>query len=290
MLFPQTVTEAIPDIAARAGVPANEMLPALYADLRENLVIRALDTAVQPLGLIERYNTALAQAMLFRATRMALDVYDNYRVIFKYLKLTRLMYFIRPLAEGYRIYVDGPASLFAHVERYGVAMANLLPAVLMGARWRLAARVRVGGKECLFRLSPREGLKSHYREEPRFNSAAEEAFFRRFSRGARSEWTITREGAVLNVDDMVMIPDFTFRHRDGRVAHLEIVGFWTPGYLARKLDKVHTLALPNLILAVPAALNCAIDDFDGPVLRFKERLLIKAVLPLLEEYARMPAE
>jgi len=289
LLFPDTVAEKAPEIAARAGVPAETLPTALYADLRECQVMCALDASIGPKELIERYNTALAQAMLFRAVQMVADVYDNYRTIFKYLKLTRLMHVITPIDGGYRLRIDGPASLFTHVERYGVAMANLLPAILKGTRWRLVAKVRVGPDEKLFHLSRKEGLTSHYRDEPEFNSAAEEALFRRFSRKAKSKWTIEREGAVLSSPDTVMIPDFTFRHEDGRVAHLEIVGFWTPQYLARKLEKVRALDPPNLILAVPQSLNCANEEFTGPVIHFKERLLMKDVVPMLEAHAiRLP--
>ncbi len=38
----------------------------------------------------------------------------------------------------------------------------------------------------------------------------------------------------------------------------------------------------TLRIAVPEALNCSFDDFDGPVIRFKTRLLLKDVLPAIE--------
>jgi predicted nuclease of restriction endonuclease-like RecB superfamily len=287
MIFSTTVAEKVPEIAAQAGVPAEQLVSALYADLRECQVICALDAGIGPKELIERYNTALAQAMLYRAVQMVIEVYDNYRQLFKYLKLARLMHVITPIEGGYRIRLDGPASLFANVERYGVAMAVLLPAVLKCRRWRMVAKVRVGGEEKLFHLSPREGLQSHYRDEPQFNSAAEEAFFQRFSRKSKNKWTIEREGAILSLHNTVMIPDFTFRHQDGRVVHLEIVGFWTPQYLAKKIEKIKTLDPPNIVLAIPQSLNCANEEFNGPVIRFKERLLIKDVLPMIEEYAKV---
>jgi predicted nuclease of restriction endonuclease-like RecB superfamily len=36
----------------------------------------------------------------------------------------------------------------------------------------------------------------------------------------------------------------------GREVHLEIVGFWTPEYLSRKIAKVSAANLGNLIMAV----------------------------------------
>ncbi len=304
MLFPHTVAEKVEDIAATLGMDAPTLHASLYADLKDRQCIHAVDLTLTPEALIQRYNTALAQAMVFRATRMVLDVYDNYRLLFKYLKLTGLMHSITPLsgtvlparesgsalpARGYRLDIDGPVSLFTHSERYGCSMANLIPAILKCQQWRLAAKVHVGHEEKIFRLSPRDGLTSHYRDEPVFNSRYEEALFSRFSKSARHKWVIEREGAILSLGDTVMIPDFKFTHPDGRVAHLEIVGFWTPQYLTRKLAKVQKLALPNMIIAIPAALNCARDTFSGEVIHFKGSLLLKDLLPSLERVACVEA-
>jgi len=282
MLFPHTFAEKVEEIAVTRGMNASTLRTALYADLKDRQRILALDLTLTPETLIQRYNTALAQAMVFRATRMVLDVYDHYRLLFQYMKLTGLMHSITPLPGGYRIDIDGPVSLFSNSERYGCNMANLIPAILKCQQWRLAAKVHVGSEEKIFRLSPRDGLISHYRDEPRFNSRYEEALFTRFSKSAKQKWAIEREGAILTLGDTIMIPDFKFTHPDGRVAHLEIVGFWTPQYLARKLEKVQKLATPNLIIAIPSALNCARDTFSGEVIHFKGSLLLKDLLPSLE--------
>ncbi len=47
-----------------------------------------------------------------------------------------------------------------------------------------------------------------------------------------------------------MIPDFTLRNQTGLEVYLEIVGFWTPEYLKKKIAKVRAANLDNLILAV----------------------------------------
>ena len=280
-----TVAEKVEEIAATLQMDAQTLRASLYADLKDRQRIHAVDLALTPEALIQRYNTALAQAMVYRATRMVLDVYDNYRLLFKYMKLTGLMHGITPLPAGYRIDIDGPVSLFTHSERYGCAMANLIPAMLKCRQWRLAAKVHVGNEEKIFRLSPRDGLTSHYRDEPQFNSRYEEALFARFSKSARHKWVIEREGAILALGDTVMIPDFKFTHPDGRVAHLEIVGFWTPQYLTRKLEKCRNSPYNNLIIAIPAALNCAREAFSGEVIHFKGSLLLKDLLPSLERVA-----
>lgn len=287
LLFAQTASDRAAEIADEIGLPRDKLLPALYADLKENQVITRVDGTVTAVELIERYNTALAQAMLYRATRMIIDIEDGYRQVFKHIKLARLMHTIKPRDKGYRIEIDGPLSLFSNVERYGISMARVLPAVLKSSEWRLAAKVNVAEGERLFRLSPRTGLRSHYRDEPAFDSSAEEAFFTKFVRNKKSKWLIEREGSVIDLKDTVMIPDFKFTHaKDGRVAHLEIVGYWTPEYLAKKLDKLSRAKETNIVVAVPDALNCSDDVFSGPVVHYKQRLMIKDVLPALEKAAR----
>ena len=286
LLFHKTAWDAAARIASSLDMSPDVLIDSLYADLKENQVIRSVDGSVTAERLIQRYNTALAQAMLYRATRLIVDVYDSYRTVIKYIKLSRLMHNIRRHEDGYRIDIDGPMSLFAGVERYGVAMAKLLPGVLKCERWRLAARVNVAEGEKLFRLSPRSGLVSHYRDEPVFDSAPEEAFYNKFERNRKSTLRIEREGAVLDLGETVLIPDLRFIHEDGRVAHLEIVGFWTPEYLSKKLDKLARVREANVVVAVPESLACADCEIRGRVVRYKTRLLIKDVLPAIEEVAR----
>lgn len=287
LVWTNTVSQRLAEIADEIGVSMDDIDRGLYCDLRERQVVRLLDSSITPVQLIERYNTALAQAMLYRATRMIVDVFDNYRTVFKYVKLARLMHSITPRDGGYRIEIDGPISLFSNVERYGIAMARLLPAVLKCARWRLAAKTNIGGAEKLFRLLPADGLTSHYRDEPEFDSSAEEAFYNKFKRNSKCKWLIEREGSVLDLKETVMIPDFKFTHQDGRVVHLEIVGFWTPEYLSKKLDKLSRVREANVLVAAPETLNCSNDQFPVPVIRFKSRLLIKDVLPALEAIGGM---
>jgi hypothetical protein len=47
-----------------------------------------------------------------------------------------------------------------------------------------------------------------------------------------------------------MIPDFSFE-KDGMKAYLEVVGFWTEEYLAKKFNECSTnRSIPGLVLAV----------------------------------------
>ena len=73
---------------------------------------------------------------------------------------------------------------------------------------------------------------------------------------------------------------------DGRTALLEIVGFWRPEYLRRKLEKLRQAQRKDLIVAVSRDLNVSEEDFaavPGGVFFFKNRIQPKEVLEQLEK-------
>lgn len=45
------------------------------------------------------------------------------------------------LAAGYEAVLDGPASLFSQSQKYGIRMANFLPALPLCDRWEMTAEV-----------------------------------------------------------------------------------------------------------------------------------------------------
>jgi len=91
--------------------------------------------------LVTRYNLALAQAVLYDATEMRIRVWDHFGTVFSYVKLFGLMHRIYPIgsdgkrvertdrADGYEAILDGPASLFSQSQKYGIRLANFLPAL-----------------------------------------------------------------------------------------------------------------------------------------------------------------
>ena len=121
-----------------------------------------------------------------------------------------------------------------------------------------------------------------------YDSLLERTFAERFAE-IDSGWQIEREVAIINLKDTVFIPDFAFRHSDGRTALLEIVGFWRPDYLEKKLRKLRRAGRADMVVAVSADLNVGeedLKDVPGSVLFFKRRLNPKEVVPRLEWVGR----
>jgi predicted nuclease of restriction endonuclease-like RecB superfamily len=108
---------------------------------------------------------------------------------------------------------------------------------------------------------------------------------------ARDGWTLVREDALVMLrGGSVFLPDFTLRHHDGREALVELVGYWTPEYLAEKLRKVGESGLDNLVLVVSRRLGVGAtalaEASEGPVVWFTDRPSARPVLEAAERVAR----
>ena len=294
LIYPITREHVLEQVALKYEVAPAQVDEGLYADLVEN---HRLETFQAPTSnfLLNRYNVALAQAMLYRCEQLRLSVHRNlpvrYKQLFKFIKFHRLIHTITgDLDAGYEIVLDGPVSMFRHSQKYGLQMAVFLPALLLCTRWQMRADIlRTDGRRQEFVLDDQSGLVSHYRDQTLYDSLLEETFAKRFEK-AKTEWEMERESEIINLKETVMIPDFTFRHPDGRTALLEIVGFWRPDYLRRKLEKLRRAQRQDLIVAVSQGLNVSEEDFagvPGGVFFFKNRIQPKSVLEELErvEYA-----
>ena len=291
-LHRHTHPKALAKIADELNVSADGVMEGMYADLEENRRLTGFEPPTAE-WLLDRYNVALAQAMLYRASEMTIRIYRNiptkYRLVFQFIKFFKLMHVVDGNnADGYQIVLDGPASMFRLSQKYGIQMALFLPALLHCDRWWLDATIVMNKQDHLrFNLTDEAGLQSHYRDPGEFDSELERHFATQFDK-IDTEWTLERETDIINLKDTVMIPDFAFSHPDGRRALMEIVGFWTPDYLQKKLWKLKRAAMPNMIMAVSDQLNCSTEDFrdiPGEVLFFKTRIKPKDVLEKVETCA-----
>ena len=294
-----TRAQAIAEAAAQFDLTADQVETALLADLAEEQLLLDLDDPLGPGDLIARYNLELARGVLYWAREMRLFVRDSYKDIFKYIKLFKLMYTIRPMgqAEGYQITLHGPISPFVKSTiRYGLQFARFLPALLLCRSWRMEAEVQPPGSgrtPLRYRLDDRTELRTHFKGSGLFDSQLEADFAAEFEEkygGAARKWELAREDELIVLGDTVMIPDFSFTHRkDGRRALLEIVGFWHPQYLRRKLAKIRAAQRTDLILLVYESANVAEGTFEaasaGEVLTFSRKPVLKEVLAAVERCA-----
>ncbi len=314
-LFSRTTRDqALVEAAAQYDLSVEQAESALFADLIEEQILLDPGEPMAPGDLITRYNLELARGLLYWAREVRLRVYDGYKDLFKYIKLFKLMHTIRPADEarpqgggpqgggppgGYAITLHGPLSPFVQSTlRYGVQFAKFFPALLLCRRWQMEADVLPPGARgrgpLRYILDDRTELRTHFKASAPFDSQLEADFAAEFEAKfgpARKGWELAREDELILVGDTVMIPDFSFTHRkDGRRALLEIVGFWHPQYLRRKLDKVRQAQRQDLILLVYQSANVAEAAFEaasaGEVLTFVRKPVLKDVLAAVERCAR----
>jgi hypothetical protein len=283
------------EAADELGLEADTVERILYADLDERQRLDAFDP-MEPKALLHRYNLALAQAVLYKATELEIELQDlepnALRYLFQSLKFNRLMHRVRRTEEGYRLAVDGPASLFNRSRKYGIHMAKFLPALVKLDGWQLKATLDWEEQERRFEVSAETGLVSHYRARGQWKAEEEAHFEQRFDE-IDPPWELERQGTILDLgDNEVIIPDYVLSHPDGREAYLEIVGFWRLSYLKRRIEALSSRERMPLILAVSERLKAgreALEQSPASVFFFKTVILVDNVVDAAEEVAR-PAE
>jgi hypothetical protein len=273
----------------------------LYADYPEFHRLAAFPRGYSAEGLRRDYDLAQAQALLYSATKVTVEAGRDFKHILRYARLARLLYRVEWLqpspvagsptrartADTYRFELDGPSSILRRTRAYGVDFARFLAALVRLGDWRLRADIelRRGWRLLSFALGSSDALGEGLAAPPEFDSALEAAIARKFGQ-AREGWTLVREGAVLQAGKSLIVPDFVFNHEDGTRVTLEIVGYWTPEYLADKLKTLSAVRGMNLIVAVPRHLAVRAGTLPAAVLPFKRRLLLRDLLPRLEAFRR----
>jgi predicted nuclease of restriction endonuclease-like RecB superfamily len=280
-----------------------ETLDLLYADLSDQQRLVSFDPP-DPVSLLQRFDLAQAQGMLYRAYSLTITAHRNeparYKQLLKYTKLFGLMVTVEGDADiGFTLTMDGPTSLFGGTTRYGLALAKFLPALLHVTKWDLSAALKPRkdlawvdptDEEWSFQLTSEDGYVSHYKEPKEHDSALESGFVERFEK-LDTPWTLEREVDLVPVPGGVIIPDFRLVHPDGRSVLVEIVGYWRPEYLRKKFDLLRKSGRTDVIVAVSERLNLEkagvkTTDFGERVIFFKGILNPKVILELAETVAK----
>jgi uncharacterized protein len=295
-LFELAATAATPadrdEVIARAaraiGLSPQALMRDLYADLPAERRLRACPGPPSATELIERYNLALAQGVLLRCETLRVRLEAQVRAVVRLARLQRLLCVARrnPLGHGTVLHLSGPLSLFHHTTKYGRAMAAWLPVLGRSPRWELEACCRIQGERRTWRASYRDPIATTRAPPRRFDSEVEERFFRDLRR-LTDRWQVLREADAVQIGGHILCPDFTLvdRQRQLRV-DVEIVGFWTPEYVARKLALLRQLpADRRWVLCVDRELAAAFEAAPplGPIFPFQRRIPAAELLAFVEQ-------
>ena len=290
---PKERAAVIAKVAESLEVTATELEQSLWADLDSEVVLEQFEPITAE-ALIKKYNLSLAQTLLFKATGMTLTVKTKAPELFRAIKYFGLMYLPE---DGNRIRIEGASSLLKLNERYGTALAKLLPAIVRSESWILDAEIvvrRANMPRIYHFIMDSRDRPLVMSDEPvaddrenSFDSTIEQKFYNEFvSLPTAKNWEIIREPDVLFTKRGVFIPDFKFRHRELELeTYFEIVGFWTETYLKRKLAKIGSLPF-TMLVAINKNLACFnVEPFgfgvDKPLILYTKKVPVGDVVRYL---------
>jgi predicted nuclease of restriction endonuclease-like RecB superfamily len=280
------------EAGAAAGMAPEAVELGLFADLRsEQRLVRFKDTTAE--RLLQRYNVALAQAVLLRSTRVHAHVRgeppQRWRQLFRLVKFHRLVCEAEPTGpDAYCLHLDGPLSLFSATQKYGLQLALFLPALLLCRDFDLRAELRWGAqrKPKVFTLSSRDGLVSHYADTGTY-VPPELGMFVELFRKKITDWDIVEETDLVPLGSGFWVPDYRLIHRaSGRVIFLEVLGFWRRSSVERHLERLRQHVREPFLLAVSDQLrvdDAELEGLPGGVHRFRQ-------MPLPDEVVRLANE
>jgi hypothetical protein len=292
LLEAPTRDDVLSRVASETGL--EDVAGLMYADRQGAQLLGAFEEP-PPEGLIERYNVAQVQAVLYAAKVLVVDLGAgaDARLVFHYVKKMGLIYRLEPTPFGYRLHLDGPLSIFGGTRKYGLRLAKFLPGLLLTSPWRLSATVEWKGRDALLELdSEKSDLKSHYLgpKDAHEGDDVREAFVRAWDRARDTAgWRLEAGSGVLPFPELktALVPDFTLKNATGETAHLEVLGFWSERNLIERAALLREakgrghrvlVAASEKLGASQEALSEAVE---GGVIPFKERLAVKDVLAAL---------
>ncbi len=248
-------TKVLETIAAEFETDSNTIYEQLYADLSFQQRLISFE-AIAPPDLLDRYNLAQAQALLYKCVEMTIRVAPseaaNYRAIFNSIKRFGLIHtVIGNAVNGYEIRLTGAASLFHRSQKYGIRMAVFLPALLLCQNWKMSAEVaqKQGGNVFYELASEQTELKSCYYDEPEYENPDLEKLKKNWEKFSDDEWQLKENRQVIDLGKTAFVPDLVLISPRGEEIYLDVLGFWTPKSLKKRLEEFRVANFQKFIFA-----------------------------------------
>lgn len=247
-------------VAEEFQTNADSIISNLYADLPAQQHLISFDT-IAPKDLLDRYNLAQAQALLYKAIEMKIRVapsdLNNYRTIFGWIKHFGLIHSILGnSANGYEITLTGAASLFHRSQKYGIQMAVFLPALLLCKDWKLRAEiVQKKGKNLFFELtSEQTEIVSNRFDEPFYENPDIQKLQKNWGK-LSNDWQLKENREVIDLGKTAFVPDLVLISPQKAKIYLDILGFWTPKTLQKRLEEFASANYREFIIAASQELR-----------------------------------
>ena len=278
--------KVLESIAEEFQTDPDKILAGVFADLSAQQKLIAFE-GIEPVDLLDRYNLAQAQALLYKCVAMKIRIApsdaENYRSIFGWIKHFGLIHTIYGEAEhGYEITLTGAASLFHRSQKYGIQMAVFLPALLLCRNWKMSAEIAQKNSFPVFYeiSSEQTELNSYYFDDPGFKNSDAEKLKVDWAK-VSTDWQLQENREVVNLGKTAFVPDFVLIAPDGDKIYLDILGFWTPKALQKRLGEFQSANFRKFILIASQELRGTREEplWDSEnVLFYKTKILSRSLL------------
>jgi predicted nuclease of restriction endonuclease-like RecB superfamily len=245
--------EVLKTVAEKFQTDQKTIFANLYADLSAQQKLIKFET-ISPEDLLDRYNLAQAQALLYKCVEMNIRVAasdrKNYRAIFGWIKHFGLIHsVIGNAVNGYEITLTGAASLFNRSQKYGIRMAVFLPALLLCENWKMRAEVQQKEGTYFYEsTSEQTELNSCYFDEPEYENSDVEKLKKNWEKSA-ANWRLEENREVVDLGRTAFVPDFVLVTENGEKIYLDVLGFWTPKSLKKRLEEFELARFQKFIFA-----------------------------------------
>jgi predicted nuclease of restriction endonuclease-like RecB superfamily len=283
--------EVLKTVADEFQTDAETIVSSLYADLSAQQKLIRFET-ISPADLLDRYNLAQAQALLYKCVEMKIRIRPsdakNYRSIFGWIKHFGLIHsVIGNQTNGYEITLTGAASLFNRSQKYGIRMAVFLPALLLCADWKMSAEIvqKQGGNLFYELLSDQKELSSCYFDEPEYENSDIEKLKKNWEKSA-ADWELKENREVVDLGRTAFIPDFVLISKSGVKIYLDILGFWTPKSLKKRLEEFEAANFQKFIFAASNDLRGSREEpvwTSENVIFYKTKIELKLLIETAEK-------
>jgi len=261
-----TKNKVLETVAAAFETDSKTIYEHLYADLSFQQRLISFET-IAAKDLLDRYNLAQAQALLYKCVEMKIRVAPSdagvYRAIFSSIKRFGLIHAVVGNAlNGYEIRLTGAASLFHRSQKYGIRMAVFLPALLLCLNWKMSAEVaqKQGGNVFYELTGEQTELKSCYYDEPEYENPDLEKLTKKWEKVSADEWQLNENRKVIDLGKTAFAPDLVLVSPRGEEIYLDVLGFWTPKSLQKRLEEFAAANYTRFILAASQELRGSRDE------------------------------
>ncbi len=257
LAHPQRDSEAHAQlIADKLQLPISTLREQLYGDLPDQAQL----TATPPWSvsqLLDHYNMALAQGLVLFAHDMHIEVHDAdigvRRRLLKAMRFRRLLATVKqdqgPLL---RLQVSGPGSVLEQANRYGMQLAQFLPALATCKKWQARADLRLprAGHATLLLSNELQlrGDTNFIGYVPKEIHGIEQAINKRFP-----QWILEEPPLLTHASGEIIVPDLCIRH-DQHVCTVEFFHRWHGNAVERRITQMADGWGPQHIIGIERSL------------------------------------